>query len=36
LSGGEGWIDSLASLVHPYGAHFVRLNRLRRFVDPIV
>jgi len=34
LFGGEGWIDSLASLVHPCGARFARPNRLCRFVEP--
>ena len=29
LTGGEGGIDSLASLVHPFGARFARPNRLQ-------
>jgi hypothetical protein len=32
--GGERGIDSLAPLVHPFGAHFVRPNRFHRFVEP--
>ena len=34
--GGEGGIDSFASLTHPFGARFARPNRRAGLSNPIV